>query len=54
MVLLVDSMTRGAQGKPQFLTIIIAEYQFARRFQMRGSPNLHALIWTSDCPILNY
>ena len=44
-------LTRGAQAKSQFLAIIIAEYQFARRFQMRGSPSLHALIWTSDCPI---
>ena len=44
-------MIRGTQAKPQFLTIIIAEYQFAI-FQMRGFPHSHALIWTSDCPIL--
>ena len=27
-------------------------YALRIEFQMRGSPHLHALIWTSDCPKL--
>lgn len=30
----------------------IVYYALRIRFQMRGSPHLHALIWTSDCPKL--
>ena len=30
----------------------IIYYALRIEFQMRGSPNLHALIWTSDCPKL--
>ncbi len=30
----------------------IAYYALRIEFQMRGSPHLHALIWTSDCPEL--
>ena len=48
---IVGPVTRRAQAKPRFLTIIIAEYQFAR-FQMREFPHSYALIWTSDCPLL--
>ena len=28
-------------------------YALRIEFQMRGSPHLHALIWTSDCPKLS-
>jgi hypothetical protein len=28
------------------------DYALRIEFQMRGSPHLHALIWTSDCPEL--
>ena len=28
-------------------------YAFRIEFQMRGSPHLHALIWTCDCPKLS-
>ena len=28
----------------------IVYYALYIEFQMRGSPHLHALIWTSDCP----
>ena len=28
----------------------IVYYALCIEFQMRGSPHLHALIWTSDCP----
>ena len=31
----------------------IVYYALRIEFQMRGSPHLHALIWTSDCPKLN-
>ena len=31
----------------------IVYYALRIEFQMRGSPHLHALIWTSDCPRLN-
>ena len=31
----------------------IVNYAFRIEFQMRGSPHLHALIWTSDSPKLN-
>lgn len=31
----------------------IIYYALRIEFQMRGSPHLHALIWTSDCPKLN-
>ena len=30
----------------------IVYYALRIEFQMRGSPHLHALIWTSDCPKL--
>ena len=30
----------------------ITYYDLRIEFQMRGSPHLHALIWTSDCPRL--
>ncbi len=30
----------------------ISYYALRIEFQMRGSPHLHALIWTSDCPKL--
>ena len=30
----------------------IVYYALCIEFQMRGSPHLHALIWTSDCPNL--
>ncbi len=30
----------------------ISYYALRIEFQMRGSPHLHALIWTSDCPNL--
>lgn len=30
----------------------IVYYALCIEFQMRGSPHLHALIWTSDCPYL--
>ena len=30
----------------------ITYYALRIEFQMRGSPHLHALIWTSDCPKL--
>ena len=30
----------------------ISSYALRIEFQMRGSPHLHALIWTSDCPKL--
>ena len=30
----------------------IVYYALHIAFQMRGSPHLHALIWTSDCPDL--
>ena len=30
----------------------IVYYALRIEFQMRGSPYLHALIWTSDCPDL--
>ena len=30
----------------------IVYYALRIEFQMRGSPHLHALIWTSDCPRL--
>ena len=30
----------------------ITYYALRIEFQMRGSPHLHALIWTSDCPRL--
>ena len=30
----------------------IVYYALRIEFQMRGSPHLHALIWTSDCPEL--
>ena len=30
----------------------IIYYALRIEFQMRGSPHLHALIWTSDCPRL--
>ena len=30
----------------------IIYYALRIEFQMRGSPHLHALIWTSDCPTL--
>ena len=30
----------------------IVYYALCIEFQMRGSPHLHALIWTSDCPDL--
>ena len=30
----------------------IIHYALRTEFQMRGSPHLHALIWTSDCPKL--
>ena len=30
----------------------IVHYALRIEFQMRGSPHLHALIWTSDCPKL--
>ena len=30
----------------------IIYYALRIEFQMRGSPHLHALIWTSDCPKL--
>ena len=32
----------------------IAYYALRIEFQMRGSPHLHALIWTSDCPKLTH
>ena len=32
----------------------ITYYALRIEFQMRGSPHLHALIWTSDCPILTH
>ena len=32
----------------------IVYYALRIEFQMRGSPHLHALIWTSDCPRLNH
>ena len=31
----------------------IVYYALGIEFQMRGSPHLHALIWTSDCPKLD-
>ena len=31
----------------------IVYYALRIEFQMRGSPHLHALIWTSDCPKLD-
>ena len=31
----------------------IIYYALRIEFQMRGSPHLHALIWTSDCPKLD-
>ena len=31
----------------------IVYYALRIEFQMRGSPHLHALLWTSDCPRLN-
>ena len=31
----------------------IVYYALRIEFQMRGSPHLHALIWTSDCPKLS-
>jgi hypothetical protein len=31
----------------------IIYYALRIEFQMRGSPHLHSLIWTSDCPKLN-
>ena len=30
----------------------ITYYALCIEFQMRGSPHLHALIWTADCPKL--
>ena len=30
----------------------IVYYALRIEFHMRGSPHLHALIWTSDCPKL--
>ena len=30
----------------------IVYYALRIEFQMRGSPHLHALVWTSDCPKL--
>lgn len=30
----------------------IVHYALRVEFQMRGSPHLHALVWTSDCPKL--
>ena len=32
----------------------IIYYALRIEFQMRGSPHLHALIWTSDCPTLTH
>ena len=32
----------------------IIYYALRIEFQMRGSPHLHALIWTSDCPKLTH
>ena len=32
----------------------ISYYALRIEFQMRGSPHLHALIWTSDCPKLTH
>ena len=32
----------------------IVYYALRIEFQMRGSPHLHALIWTSDCPKLSH
>lgn len=32
----------------------IVYYALRIEFQMRGSPHLHALIWTSDCPELSH
>ena len=32
----------------------IVYYALRIEFQMRGSPDLHALVWTSDCPKLTY
>ena len=32
----------------------IVHYALRIEFQMRGSPHLHALIWTSDCPKLTH
>ena len=32
----------------------IVYYALRIEFQMRGSPHLHALIWTSDCPMLTH
>ena len=32
----------------------IIYYALRVEFQMRGSPHLHALIWTSDCPTLTH
>ena len=32
----------------------IVYYALRIEFQMRGSPHLHALIWTSDCPKLTH
>ena len=32
----------------------IVYYALRIQFQMRGSPHLHALIWTSDCPKLTH
>ena len=32
----------------------IIYYALSIEFQMRGSPHLHALMWTSDCPKLTY
>ena len=32
----------------------IVYYALRIEFQMRGSPHLHALIWTSDCPELTH
>ena len=32
----------------------IVHYALRVEFQMRGSPHLHALIWTSDCPKLTH
>lgn len=32
----------------------IVHYALRVEFQMRGSPHLHALVWTSDCPKLTH
>ena len=32
----------------------IVYYVLHIKFQMRGSPHLHALIWTDDCPKLSH